>query len=392
MLESDKIKVELAALRAKAEDLVKKEGVTAEELDDITNQIDVTNKKLKAQLDIENAQREALEGEVIPPMATAKETKEPKNVLLEEAMDFQNFMMGKQHTLKTVSNSLGTGSPDSGGVAVGSTLSSEIIRTIKDRADAYSFFDGRVGSGNWEIIVISDETSAEWVAEGDSPAGTTDPATSKTVLTQKRLYKEIELTQQLVNSSSQDFVDAIIDVVADAIIDTLEAAIFNGSGVKDPTGISTGLDSKRKVTASTLGEVTLEELKQVKYRVKRRYRKNSAWFMNDETMLAIDLLKDSNGRPLLQPNPSMETDYVLLGSPVMITDGLNGLDVAEKASIVFANNKAYETNTQKVVSFNVYNDSAYKKRGMIGLASDIYVDGKVKDANKLAVLVNPVAQ
>ena len=38
--------------------------------------------------------------------------------------------------------------------------------------------------------------------------------------------------------------------------------------------------------------------------------------MNSDTFLELDLLKDSMGRSLIQPDPTSETGYVLLGLPV----------------------------------------------------------------------------
>ena len=40
--------------------------------------------------------------------------------------------------------------------------------------------------------------------------------------------------------------------------------------------------------------------------------KKVKWFMNSETFLDIDLLKDNMGRGLLQPNPTSKIDYILL--------------------------------------------------------------------------------
>lgn len=390
MLKSDLIQARLEELRIEAQNLIEKEGVTAEELDDITNKIGLEEKKLKAQLDIEAAERNSLEGiPFVPEPVAATTPTEPVNQLFEEAKDFQNFILGKPHNMERVENVLGTGSASSGGVAVGTTLSGEIIRELKERAGAYSFFSGRTGKGNWEILVVSEETPAEWVAEGESPAGTAVPKTSNVTLKQHRLYKEIALTQQLVNASSEEFVETIRDIVVDALIDTLEAAIFTGTGTNMPTGITVGLPTTRKITAATKGEVTLADLKKMKHKIKQMALKKSAWFMDSTTFLAIDLLVDNNGRPLLQPNPALPTEDILLGLPVKLTSGLNPVDTASKPIIALAHPNAYASNTQKTMAFDVYNDSTYKKKGMIGLAANIYVDGNRKDASKVVALFNP---
>lgn len=389
MKKSDIIKASIAKFRAEAQALLDNPNTTKEQFDEITNKISLEETKLELQLKNEDAEREALNENSLPVENTILNNKEIKNELFEQALDVQNYILGNPNNMQVVQNSLSTGTEGSGGVAVGATLSKEIIRTLKERANAYGFFSGRVGEGNLETIIISDETPAEWVAEGETPAGQADPKTSKIVIKQHRLYKEIELTQQLINSSSEEFVNTIVDIVVDAIKDTLEKAIFVGTGVGQPTGIITGLDTKRKVELGTVGEITLEALKVAKYKIPQADWNECSWFMDTTTLLAVDNLKDSTGRPLLQPDPSQPTKQILLGIKISTTNGMPEATQASSAIAVIAHKNAYQTNTQKTITLDVYNDSTYKKKGVVGFASNIYVDGKCKNANKVAAIFNP---
>ena len=112
--------------------------------------------------------------------------------------------------------------------------------------------------------------------------------------------------------------------------------------------------------------------------------------MHADTLLAIDLLKDTNGRPLLQPDLTKDSDYTLLGLPVECSDALANLETSsENCVIILANKSAYHTNTQKQVVINTYDDSAYKRAGLIGYGSDIYMDGKTKNPDLVAGIFNP---
>ena len=112
--------------------------------------------------------------------------------------------------------------------------------------------------------------------------------------------------------------------------------------------------------------------------------------MNDNTFLQIDLLKDSIGRPLLQPNVAEGSGYKLLNLPVEVTDALPTIeDEGEKCLIVLATPEAYHTNTQKSVALYIYNDSMYTRKGLIGYGSDVYMDGKAKDEEQMAGVFNP---
>lgn len=391
MKKSDLIRAKIASLRVQAQEAIDKEGVTAQELEQIENEITIEEKKLAIQLKNEEAEREDFENtDSLPVIENIIEgPKEPTNILYEEAKDVQNYILGKTNNMQIIKNELGTGTDSAGGVAVGTTLSKEIIRTLKERANAYSFFDSRTGSGNFEIIIVSGETPAEWIPEGSNPTGTADPTTDKLVLKQHRLYKEIEITQQLVNSSSEEFVQTIVNIVADALKDTLETAILTGTGTNQPKGLTAGVKAGRKVTLATKGKITLSELKKAKYKINQNDWENCSWFMNSTTFLEIDSLVDGNGRPLLQPDPTKATGNMLLGIKVNVTSGMPSVETASKAIIALAHKSSYQTNTQKVITLDVYNDSTYKRKGVIGIASNMYVDGNVKNENKVAVIVNP---
>ena len=102
--------------------------------------------------------------------------------------------------------------------------------------------------------------------------------------------------------------------------------------------------------------------------------------MNSDTFLELDLLKDSMGRSLIQPDPTSETGYVLLGLPVVLTDALKSPeDAGANCLIVLATPAAYHTNTQSQLALYVYTDSAYIRKGLIGYGADLYMDGKPKD-------------
>ena len=114
--------------------------------------------------------------------------------------------------------------------------------------------------------------------------------------------------------------------------------------------------------------------------------------MNAETYLLVDLLKDSMGRPLLQPNIAEGTGYTLLGLPVVLTDALKTpTDTGANCLIVLATPAAYHTNTQKSLALYVYNDSTYIRRGLVGYGADIYLDGKTKDDQQVAGIFNKVS-
>lgn len=288
---------------------------------------------------------------------------------------------------------MNTGTDNEGGFVVNSVLAKEIIKVIKDRSNVYQFFNGTSVKGNYRIPKKTSQGTAEWVDENPTTDPTSNIATLEIIeLGQHRLYRESAITKQMINVQELDLEAMIKEDIADSMTDAIEEAIFNGTGTKQPTGIVSGIKTSNKLTLDTRSIFTVDILKKAKSKIKKSVIKKARWFMNSETFLEIDLLKDADGRPLLQPNPTQETDYILLGLPVELTDALSSPSTTgAKCLIVLATPAAYHTNTQAQLSLYVYNDSVYTRRGLVGYGSDIYLDGKTKDDQQLVGIFNKSA-
>lgn len=275
-----------------------------------------------------------------------------------------------------------------GGVVVNSELVKEIIKALKDRSDVYNFFNGTTIKGNVKLPKKTKSGTAEWVDESPSTdPGSTVPNLELIELGQNRLYRESAITQQMLNTEELDLKAFIIDDISETMVDAIEAAIFNGTGTKQPTGIIIGITKKLSLAAR--GTVTFEELKRCKAKLKKSAWKTAKWFMHSDTLLELDLLKDGQGRPLLQPDLTQGTGYLLLGIPVEVTDAMPTLaDTGAKCVVVLATPNAYHTNTQKTMAMHVYDDSTFTRRGLVGYAADLYMDGKTKNDDQVAGIFN----
>lgn len=287
-------------------------------------------------------------------------------------------------------DSMNTKENTKGGFVVNSELSKEIIKAVKDRSDVYKFFNSTTVKGSLRIPKKTASGKAEWVGENPivSPISTT-PTLDILTLGQNRLYRESAITQQMINTEELDLEAFIKDDISETMTDAVEDAIFNGTGTDQPTGLITGIKTTNKISVATRGEITVEDLKKAKAKIKQAIVSKAKWFMNSETFLAIDLMKDANGRGLIQPDVTQSTGYTLLGLPVILTDCMAmPSDTGAKCLVVLATPSAYHTNTQQSVSIYIYDDSTYKRNGLVGFGSDIYLDGKVKDDQQLVGIFN----
>lgn len=286
---------------------------------------------------------------------------------------------------------LNTGTTGEGGLVVGETLSKDIIKEIKDRSSVYSFFDATSIKGDYKMLRKQTSGKANWVKEKKEPdamPAASIPTYTVDTLKQHRLYRESAITQQMINSEEVNLTAEIKEDISESMIDAIEEAIFFGTGEEEPTGLVEGI-TKKHILAER-GKITDVDLKRCKGKMKKKALKGAKWFMHSDVLLEIDLLKDGLGRPLLQPDLTQDSDYKLLGLPVEITDVFPIFeDEGEQCLIILANKGAYHTNTQKQITLNTYDDSAYKRAGLIGYGSDVYMDGKTKNTDLVSGIFNP---
>lgn len=283
---------------------------------------------------------------------------------------------------------MNTGTNSEGGFVVNSELVKEIIKELKDRSDVYKFFNATTIKGDTKIPKKTSSGTANWVDENSEqdPTGSI-PNLTLVELKQHRLYRESAITQQMLNSQEIDLKAFIIDDVTESMIDAVEAAIFTGTGTKQPTGLLSGIT--KKISLETRGTITFDDMKKCKAKLKKSAWKKAKWFMHSDTLLVLDLIKDSQGRPLLQPDLTEETGYKILGIPVEVTDAMPSItDTGAKCIVALATPNAYHTNTQKAMALHVYNDSAYIRKGLVGYGADLYMDGKVKNDDQVAGIFN----
>ncbi|UZP04873.1 phage major capsid protein [Clostridium botulinum] len=293
---------------------------------------------------------------------------------------------------ETRATAMNTTTNADGGFVVNRELTGEIIKEIKDRSEVIKFFDSTSIAGICRIPKKSGSGTATWVDEQlkpNSDSTSTTPTLDILELGQNRLYRESALTQQMLNSQEIDLKAFVLDDISETMGDAIEDAIFNGDGIKKPTGLITGINAKKKVNLAVRGQITFDDVKKCKGMLKREAQKGASWFMAQDTYTALDLIKDGEGRYILQPDATVESGYRMLGLPIVITDAIPTLDVTgAKAVIVLANPKAYHTNLQKSLALYIYDDSAYKRAGLVGYGADVYMDGKVKDDQRVTGIFN----
>lgn len=156
----------------------------------------------------------------------------------------------------------------------------------------------------------------------------------------------------------------------------IKDAFLNGDGVGKPLGLfSDKGGGEVAVTAASATAITADEIINLVYSLKRPYRKNAKFIMNDQTIAALRKLKDNNGAYLWQPSlQAGEVDrlfgYEVYTSPYVPTIATG------KPVIAFGDFSYYNIGDRGTRSFAELKE-LYAGNGMVGFVAKERVDGKL---------------
>ena len=151
----------------------------------------------------------------------------------------------------------------------------------------------------------------------------------------------------------------MIDSFGKAIGNAEENAFLNGTGNGQPTGIF-----DETAMEATEGDAIIELV----YSLKRAYRKNAAFILNDKMIAKIRTYKDHNGAYMWQPSLIAGEPDKLLGYPVYTSQ------YAPEDSIAFGDFSYYNIGDRGARSFKQLTE-LFAGNGMIGYVAKERVDG-----------------
>lgn len=188
-----------------------------------------------------------------------------------------------------------------------------------------------------------------------------------------------KLGNKLINNTDIDLVNIVINIIAEYVKLFLEGEALNGNNGK----ITGCKDITRKVVLET-PVLTYDDLVKVKNKVIQSFRKGSIWVMNQETLTAVELLKDANDRPLFTVDPSGEFDGIILGYPAYVSDNMPNLE-AGKTPIIFGNFSGLALKKTKDLEIQVLKEK-YATQHATGVVAWLEADIKVEHLQKLSKL------
>ena len=273
-----------------------------------------------------------------------------------------------------VSDILQEGTDANGGYLVPEEWDSRLIDKLTEENIFRSLATTITTSGEHKINIAGTKPAAAWIEEGE--ALTFGDATfDQIVLDAHKLHVAIKVTEELLYDNAFNLENYIIDQFGKAFGNAEEDAFLNGSGTGKPTGIFA--DKGGGVTAVTLSGTKLatDDILTLIYALKRPYRKNACFILNDSTLAAIRKLKDNNQAYIWQPSYQAGEPDRLCGYPVRTSAYAPALE-AGKAAIAFGDFSYYNIGDRGTRSFQELRE-LFAGNGMIGYVAKERVDGKL---------------
>ena len=267
---------------------------------------------------------------------------------------------------RQVSNVLQEGVDADGGYLVPEEYDHRLIDVLTEENIMRGIATKITTSGEHKINIAATKPAAAWIEEGEA-LSFGDATFEQKILDAHKLHVAIKITEELLYDNAFGLENYIITEFGKALANAEEDAFLNGDGVGKPTGIfdkTKGGESIGTLTAALKSDDILDLI----YKLKRPYRKNASFIMNDATLAQIRKLKDNNGQYLWQPSYQANEPDKILGYNIRTSA------FAPTDAISFGDYKYYNIGDRGSRSFKQLNE-LFAGNGMIGYVAKERVDG-----------------
>ena len=316
---------------------------------------------------------EALENELNRPMSapltTKPETYSAKPMNIRESKDYKDALLSAfRSNFKNVSNILQEGTAADGGYLVPVEYDNRLIDVLTEENIMRKLATTITTAGEHRINVAGSKPAASWIDEGDALTFG-DAKFSQILLDAHKLHVAVKVTEELLNDNAFNLEGYLMDAFGKALANAEEDAFLNGSSTGKPTGIfaATGGGTAAVTTTSLKADDVIDLV----YALKRPYRKNAAFILNDKLIAKIRKLKYADGKEYIwQPTFVEGEPDRILGYPVYTSA------YAPEDKIAFGDFSYYNIGDRGSRSFSELRE-LFAGNGMVGFVAKERVDGKL---------------
>ena len=339
------------------------------EITDYTKEIDRLNRQAAIEEQMGKPTASPLTGK---PGAGVKDEPEKKG---RASHAYAHAMLAAMRTgFHQVSDILQEGNDANGGYLVPEEWDSRLI----EKLDAENIFRGLATtittSGEHKINIAATKPAAAWIEEGQELTFG-DATFDQVILDAHKLHVAIKVTEELLYDNAFNLENYIIGTFGKAIGNAEEDAFLNGDGKGKPTGIFAETGGGQTGVTISGTKLAADDVISLVYALKRPYRKNAVFILNDSTLAVLRKLKDSNGAYIWQPSYTAGEPDRLCGYSVLTSAYAPALE-AGKPAIAFGDFSYYNIGDRGTRSVQELRE-LFAGNGMVGYVAKERVDGKL---------------
>ncbi len=280
---------------------------------------------------------------------------------------------------------LNTGTDSQGGFIVPQEFEAMLVEAILNENIMRQIANVITTGSDRNIPVEADAGSAAWTAEGAAYTES-DPVFGNVVLGAHKLATIVRVSEELLQDAIFDLQGYLARNFGKRFGVAEELAFVNGTGTGQPTGAVAGATGI--LTAASNAAITADELVDLYHDLKRAYRANASWLMNDATIKLVRKLKDTQGQYIWQPGLRAGEPDMLMGRPVFATDGMPTVG-SQTVSVLFGDFSYYVIADRANRTFQRLNE-LYAANGQVGFRMFERVDGNVVLGEAIRKLTHPL--
>ncbi len=208
-------------------------------------------------------------------------------------------MTGETRMLSTTVN-------ESGGYSVIPELDTEIMRMLADESVMRQIYTVKTTKSNeYKKLVSVGGAAVGRGIEGEARDETATPKLEEVSIKLNPIYAYPKTTQEILDFSDVDILGWLTEEISDTFAETEETDLVSGDGTKKSKGfLSYPREAKGDRTrpfgtlekmVSAGATLTADELSDLVFKLRRRYRRNAVWTMNSNTAAMLQKLKNGNG-------------------------------------------------------------------------------------------------
>jgi len=283
-----------------------------------------------------------------------------------------------------------------GGFALPQELNTDILSSLRNEVVMRQECTVvTVGTTDWKKLVNEGGISSGWVGETDKRSETGTPKISVITPVWGEIYGNPHATQTMLDDAFFNVEAFITNELTIEFAEKEEEAFTIGDGIDKPKGfLSYGTDSKsdkdrdwgklQKIVGKD-ATISADDIMTLSHSLRKPYRSGAKFMLNNESLLAVRLLKDERGNYIWQPGLQLGQPSLLSGYAVSENEQMPSIgDASGKAPIAFGNFKRGFYIFDRI-GIRMLRDP-YTKKPHIGFYTTKRVGSMLHDSNAIKLL------